>query len=223
MENKSSIHTECFCNICNKFYVSQNSLCNHNNKFHTCNVIDVRNNKNILQCEYCNKIFSSRSTKSEHKRKACKFKNNIINNNNIIVPVINSTLQLNNQNIDDNIKFNIKTYKNKYSITDVVLQCNLSVYPNKYISKIKDKILYNSEYYITKTKLLSILEASKSIKGKKLLNEITLLNKYNQLNNIITNQNILESTNSYSDNIIIKDNNSFSINSDEENVIDNKK
>ena len=52
MENKvkkNEIQTNFFCNSCNKFYGSQNSLCNHNKKFHTNsnvmdNVIDVRNN-----------------------------------------------------------------------------------------------------------------------------------------------------------------------------------
>jgi hypothetical protein len=112
---KSLIPTEFLCNICNKFYASQSSLCHHNKKFHTSNVRDnvrdvranvedvranVENNKNILQCEYCNKIFSSRSTKSEHKRKACKFKNNIINttNNNT---TINNNTNINNTNINN--------------------------------------------------------------------------------------------------------------------------
>lgn len=31
---KCDIETNFFCNICNKFYASQNSLCNHNKKFH---------------------------------------------------------------------------------------------------------------------------------------------------------------------------------------------
>jgi len=123
MENKvkkSSIPTEFFCNICSKFYASQSSLCHHNKKFHTSNVRDVRDNvgdnvgdvrvnKNILQCEYCNKIFSSRSTKSEHKRKACKFKNNIINNttNNITNNNINNNTNINN-NITNNNNIIIK-------------------------------------------------------------------------------------------------------------------
>ena len=162
--------------------------------------IDSENPDNNIKkfiCRYCNKIYKHKKTKWSHEQ-ICP--NKILNNtnkpvNDIIVPVEKSAVTIIDNNIDDDIKFNIKTYKNKYSITDVVLQCNLSVYPNKYISKIKDKILYKSEYYVTKTKLLAILEASKSIKGKKLLNEITLwatptrtlqvrLNKYNQLNNI---------------------------------------
>jgi hypothetical protein len=39
-------------------------------------------NKKIIKCEYCNKIFSSRSSKSDHKKKACKLKPT--NNNELI-------------------------------------------------------------------------------------------------------------------------------------------
>ena len=32
--NKSSIPTNYFCTICNKFYATHSSLCNHNKKFY---------------------------------------------------------------------------------------------------------------------------------------------------------------------------------------------
>ena len=86
------------CNICNKMYASYKSLWLHNKKFHKNesipnvkdnvvdykivvekvkdivveNVNDIVIKNKIIKCEYCNKIFSSRFTKSEHKRKACK-------------------------------------------------------------------------------------------------------------------------------------------------------
>ena len=41
------------------------------------NINDNVNNKKIIKCEYCNKIYASRFSKSNHK-KNCKFKNNII-------------------------------------------------------------------------------------------------------------------------------------------------
>ena len=118
---KSSTPTEFYCDICNKFYASQSSLCHHNKKFHTSNVRDnvrdVRDNvrenvnkKNILQCEYCNKIFSSRSTKSEHKKKACKFKNNIINN---------TTNNINNNITNNNITNNIIIKINNFGDEDL--------------------------------------------------------------------------------------------------------
>ena len=88
------------CDICNKFYATYKTLWYHKKKFHknpstenlNLNVHDVHdtvivslnepiinsiivdnpdNNKSI-KCEYCNKIFSSRSAKSDHKKKACK-------------------------------------------------------------------------------------------------------------------------------------------------------
>jgi hypothetical protein len=77
------------CNICNKQYASQSSLCNHNKKFHNNNnqnnnnvkenVNNVKENVNnvkivkSLTCEYCNKIFNNRPAKSIHK-KYCNIK-----------------------------------------------------------------------------------------------------------------------------------------------------
>ena len=106
---KSEIQTDFFCIICNKFYASASSLCNHNKKIHKNittghknnvseniitiipNIIPINQNvintepqniiiKNSLKCEFCNKLFSTRQSKSKHKIKFCKFKNNIINN-----------------------------------------------------------------------------------------------------------------------------------------------
>jgi len=80
---KSSIPTDFLCNICNKFYGSASSLCNHNKKFHTSNggtpgVLEGTLKK-TYNCDYCNKIFNDKSNKYKH-HKICKFKNNIINN-----------------------------------------------------------------------------------------------------------------------------------------------
>jgi len=135
MENKvkkSEIQTNFFCNICNKFYASQNSFCNHKKKFHTnSNVIPNSQNvipniqnvipiepqniiiKNSLSCEYCNKVFATRQSKSKHKIKSCKFKNNIINNttNN------NTTNNINNINNNTNINNNITN-------TNIIIKIN---------------------------------------------------------------------------------------------------
>jgi hypothetical protein len=91
------------CNICNKNYSSQSSLCNHNKKFHKnkttmvsinsqCLVNDskgfvndskgfVNDSKGFVnknKCTYCDKILSCKQSKSQHQ-KICKYKN-IINN-----------------------------------------------------------------------------------------------------------------------------------------------
>jgi len=103
---KSTIPTNFPCNICNKFYASHSSLCHHNKKFHKIEsntnvmipVMDVTipvtnvmisDNRNLLEkslinkniCEYCNKVFATRQSKSEHKIKSCKFNPNNPNNN----------------------------------------------------------------------------------------------------------------------------------------------
>jgi prophage antirepressor-like protein len=120
-----------FCKLCNKIYASQSSLCNHNKKFHnnkegnnmdsdvvdnidvvdnvdistvaSTKVYNVDYNNKIIKCEYCNKIFATRFSKSTHKKKSCKFKdNNIIetntntNNNNELVELKNTISELKN-------------------------------------------------------------------------------------------------------------------------------
>jgi len=104
---KSTIPTKFFCNLCNKFYASPSSLCHHNKKFHkiesNTNVTNVTipvtnvtipvimsTNHNQLEkkniCEYCNKNFANRHSKSEHKKKSCKFNpNNNNENENILL------------------------------------------------------------------------------------------------------------------------------------------
>ena len=92
------------CNICNKLYASYKSAWLHNKKFHKNNTsnesndvkieppaahqaivtvnIEKKERKISLKCEYCNKYFSSRQTKYEHKLKACKYNpNNPLNAN----------------------------------------------------------------------------------------------------------------------------------------------
>jgi hypothetical protein len=45
-------------------------------------------------------------------------------------------------NTKDTNKFNIKKYKSRYCINEVVYKCEMSKYPDKYISKIDAKLLY---------------------------------------------------------------------------------
>jgi hypothetical protein len=80
------------CNICNKNYSSQSSLCNHNKKFHNKNVKDIvkdvkdnvkDNVKDVKDnvkdkkyiCNTCKKEFSCRQSKYEHIKNVCKNKN----------------------------------------------------------------------------------------------------------------------------------------------------
>ena len=94
---KSSIPTNYLCNICNKFYASQSSLCHHNKKFHKIetNTNVPINSENILissenipktsdniikyyNCRKCNKLFHNIKTRWSHEQKC----NNNINKNN---------------------------------------------------------------------------------------------------------------------------------------------
>ena len=46
--NKRSIPTNYLCTICNKFYASHSSLCNHNKTFHKIETNNVLNNNSII-------------------------------------------------------------------------------------------------------------------------------------------------------------------------------
>lgn len=72
------------CTICNKFYVSKNSLGNHNRKFHPKNnnttVVNgchsvVNSNKDVVIpktankiCKFCNKVLCDRFSRYRHEK-----------------------------------------------------------------------------------------------------------------------------------------------------------
>jgi len=67
---------EYICIICTKFYASHSSLCNHNKKFHNiinCELVKDKYEIKSLTCNFCNKIFKYRASKSKHN-KICKNK-----------------------------------------------------------------------------------------------------------------------------------------------------
>ena len=117
------------CNICNKNYSSQSSLCNHNKKFHTksnvavccgsvavscgsvavcCGSVAVSCNSDKAAkkyvCSFCNRIFNHRSNKFNHE-KICKHKNNNIDNKSEIVEIKNMLKEL----LQKNCKIHPKT------------------------------------------------------------------------------------------------------------------
>jgi len=86
------------CNICNKNYSIQSSLCNHNKKFHSSsvssnvsNVSSNVSNSNINKCKFCSKYFNHRSSKSRHE-KYCNQNNN--NNKSEIIEIKNMLKEL---------------------------------------------------------------------------------------------------------------------------------
>ena len=173
------------CNICNKFYVSYKSLWNHNNKFHkneasafvvdntinvvdnTINVVDIKHNvednninvinKKIIKCEYCNKIFASRYTKSEHKRKACKFINNNNDDNDDndttkkIQKIENTILELKDL-ILKNTKNHPKTLNKINQVEFKPLNHNINIIKSDQLDQIelKSSDLYESSHFFNK-------------------------------------------------------------------------
>jgi hypothetical protein len=98
MGEKSEFIKSFKCNVCEKNYSSQSSLCNHNKKFHKTNITENNGNitktngnitetngniKNKLVCKYCNKIFKHIQNRYEHEKNVCSKKNNIFSNVNI--------------------------------------------------------------------------------------------------------------------------------------------
>ena len=69
MNECSQLHR---CNICNKYYSSQSSLCNHIKKYHNPNLkkgnTTVTNSNNIFKCQKCSLTFNNRQTKWRHEK-----------------------------------------------------------------------------------------------------------------------------------------------------------
>jgi hypothetical protein len=80
------VNNEFHCKICDKYYKSINSLCNHNRKFHKKN--EPKNNQNehfsenaepknnikmfeksVYKCKYCNKEYKYSQSKNRHQKK----------------------------------------------------------------------------------------------------------------------------------------------------------
>jgi hypothetical protein len=117
------------CNICNKNYSSQSSLCNHNKKFHTnsvssivsnvssivsnvssivSNVSLVVSNSNINKCKFCSKYFNHRSSKSRHE----KYCNQNNNNKSEIIEIKKENIEIKNmlkELLQKNCKIHPKT------------------------------------------------------------------------------------------------------------------
>jgi hypothetical protein len=113
--------TDFHCKVCNKYYLSYQSLWNHNNKFHNTNVstnipcvsnnipivsniiptvnnikadqqLKINNNESKLHCSICNKQFSSTQNRWKHENRVCK--NKLDNSNKINDEIKNKELEL---------------------------------------------------------------------------------------------------------------------------------
>jgi hypothetical protein len=131
---KSQIPTNYLCNICNKFYASQSSLCHHTTKFHNKSnnkpnqSNDKSNNKpnqsndKIYKCNYCNNIYKHAQSKHKHQ-KICEHKNKKIE-----------------CSIDNTIDNKLEEFKN--TILDII-QKNCKIHP-KTLQKINKQLINNN-------------------------------------------------------------------------------
>lgn len=66
-------------------------------------------------------------------------------------------------------QFKIHMYDNHYCLNDIVIQCDISTNPKEYIGSISNKIIYNSQSYVSKDKLVNLLSKAKATKSRELL------------------------------------------------------
>jgi hypothetical protein len=121
------------CKICNKYYASKSSLCNHTKKFHKLNnIMDLPNSlfgssKSIpniedpITCKFCNKKYSSPRNRWKHEQK-CKLKvtHKIEKLEEIIVELQtqNQLMKQNIENITNNKNINNKQIINTNNNTN---------------------------------------------------------------------------------------------------------
>jgi len=149
------------CNICDKKYASYKSLWNHNKNFHIESVNDivkvvkdtvkeVKDNVKIKSyiCENCNKCFSCRQSKYEHKKNVCKNK-------------INHNIKESNAKI---IKNKIINNKNSHNTTNngTINNIVINKFGNESLynlsSKDIKKLIKNNNYLVDIIKLLNFNE-----------------------------------------------------------------
>ena len=136
MNEKMNIIKKFSCNICNKLYSSQSSLCNHNKKFHNNNILKKSDNilkksdniqenldntsKKIYSCRKCDKVYYNIKTRWSHEQKCNKNNNKIEHLEHIInkmkkefkLILQNKTQKINNQlnNINNGVITSNNTY-----------------------------------------------------------------------------------------------------------------
>ena len=148
------------CNICNKYYSSKQSLCNHNRKFHTneklpsvtasvttsvtpsvttsvTNSVPSVTNVTNYYCKYCNKIFKRRQTKWTHENKYCK-KQTIVTTEPAVTIINNNTNTNTNNNNGTINNITINNYSND----------NIGYISDTFIKRIFKYLKNTAEYHI---------------------------------------------------------------------------
>jgi hypothetical protein len=123
---------EYYCEVCNKFYSTKNSLWNHKKKYHEGRKVHKSINKKvILSCLYCNKKFVNKSNMNRHK-KICKE----LPIPKVVEPVYKSNLGVNLDNVVEKVvdvsKVAIQNNKTD-SILNFLTENNSSLQPQNQI------------------------------------------------------------------------------------------
>jgi len=169
---KCDIKTDFFCDICNKFYSSQSSLCNHNKKYHKHNLVEnINDNKKYHKHNLVENINDNNKLNKHNLVENINDNNKLNNlNNNIIIRKkikckycnknfnhrssksrhekmcnINNNLSIKYNNLS--IKYNKKNFT--FNLNNIILSYN-----NKPI-KI---IYYNQQIYFNISHISNILE-----------------------------------------------------------------
>jgi hypothetical protein len=160
------------CDLCKKTYISRQSLCNHNKKFHSSSSI-IKNdiNKNFI-CNYCDKHFITKQTLNNHIINNCYIKKYNENNN-------NTQNNINNENENDTKKIRLQIESDKIKL--------------QIIEREIDKIKLEKETLELKIKFNNMLQNKlkmhpktfKSLNNKLINNSIN--NSHNTINNITNN------------------------------------
>jgi hypothetical protein len=149
MDIHSEKWSEYACNLCNKIYKTYKSLWNHNAKFHKklcCpNVIQsVPNVVQEFQCNYCEKKYSNRHSKSKHQK-------------------ICSKKKINNQNINGDNSNIIKGNNNNNNIHINYFQNdNLSFITPEFFKKLVKETLFDDEHCNIIPKMIKEVKFNKS-------------------------------------------------------------
>ena len=128
-----------FCIICNKNYKSYQSLWNHKNKYHKCEI-----SIGIYKCKYCNLEFDKRHCKYYHK-KNCNIKLRDTNKQDMVINNINNTII--NNNID-NRNQSINNIDNRNQSVNIIINNynndNLEYISEKFKNKLFNQLLLNN-------------------------------------------------------------------------------
>ena len=186
------VNSKYYCKLCNKYYKSINSLCNHNKKYHpkdtpkdsellhNCSEKlqkapdNNENNEQEYECFFCEKTFSRNSNLQRHlKLNRCKMKDNIKNEN--------QKLKKENAELKEMFTKQIDELKEQLTL---LMNKTCKMHP-KTFQKINNQLTNNTEYNNCTFNIVQLgQENLQEVLSKK--EQLTILRKrHNSLNYLI--------------------------------------